>query len=689
MSDSIVRLRVDSSEYDQKLKRASEQMNRYAEGCRKAGGTLEYVDEGVLEFTRSLGKMETTASSAKGKLNEMTKAFTDMSIQYKNLTDEEKKSPFGKALAQSLEELKGRITTSKGELDDVNKSLNGSGGLGSALDSIAGEFGVNIEQLTKFGGVLGATTGALKVVKDAFFENETNVDNWGRVVESSESVYNSFLQTLNNGDFSGFLSRLGEVINKATEAYNALDELGTRMSIINPERTRLQARATELKAIIKRQGAGSEAGIAATNELRQIEGALTQAFKTESQLNMNAFKAKVDQKLAEAGIKLGKKDYAFLMRTFSSDASFQAMRRAAKGSTGTGYIEGGSYDEGSTYKYDTRNMNQRLLDLFTDKWRQENAALLNAAFSARGAAASSLLSNSRYLKEGGAGGSGGSGGGGTQNVITYASDSIAAQQAIVSELTKEWQNAGADVRDSYLVQLIAAENVLKKMKDEATLLRENMAGKLKGGDVQTTGLGSFTGYQSIKFEGLNLNTTETKNGIEDLTKSLVQQQKAFQMSAQAASTFGAALAGIEDPGAKAAGMVTQAIASIALGFATASANANTAGTGWGWLAWLAAGATAMGTMIATIHSLTGYANGGIVKGNSYSGDNLYGPGFGINAGELVLNTAQQNSLANTLMRQGEGRGGMMQARVSGENIYFALNNYLKRTGQGELLTWGN
>jgi hypothetical protein len=97
----------------------------------------------------------------------------------------------------------------------------------------------------------------------------------------------------------------------------------------------------------------------------------------------------------------------------------------------------------------------------------------------------------------------------------------------------------------------------------------------------------------------------------------------------------------------------------------------------------------MATTIATIHSLTGYAQGGIVQGNSYSGDNLYGPGFGINAGELVLNTAQQNSLANTLMRQGEGRGGMMQARVSGENIYFALNNYLKRTGQGELLTWGN
>ena len=688
MADSILRLKVESQEYDNKLKRAAEGLTRYADQCRKAGGTLEYVDEGVMEFTRSLGKMDTTATTAKGKLGEMTKAFTDLSVQYKNMTDEEKKSPFGQALSKSLDELKGRIGESKTQLDEVNKSLNDSGGLGSALDSVASKFGLNIEQLTKFGGVLGVTTGALKVVKDAFFENETNVDNWGRVVASSESVYNSFLQSLNNGDFSGFISRIGEVINKATEAYNALDELGTRMSIINPERTRLQARATELKAIIKRQGADSAAGKAATNELRQIEGMLTQAFKTESQLNMNAFKAKVDQKLAEAGIKLGKRDYAFLMRTFSSDASFQAMRRGARGSKGTDYIAGGSYDEGGVERYDNRNMNQKLLDLFTDKWRQENAVLINAAFSARGAAASSLLSNSRYLKEGGAGGGGGKGGGGTQNVINYASDSIAAQKAIVQELTKQWEEAGADVRDGYLAQLVAAENALKRMNTEAAMARENLAGKLKGGKVQTN-LVNMTAYRSIEFKGLNLNTTNTQTGVDNLTNSLKQQQKAFGLASQAATAFGSALAGIEDPGTKAAGTVVQAIASIALGFATASANANTAGTGWGWLAWLAAGASAMATTIATIHSLTGYAQGGIVDGNSYSGDNMMFGGdglYGLNSGELVLTKAQQGNLASQL--SGGAQNLQLDGVISGENIHIVHNRYLKRTGQGELLTWG-
>ena len=407
MADSIVRLKVESSEYDQKLKRAAEGLTRYADECRKVGGTMEVVEKDTLEYVRALGQMDTVSRTATGKLSEMKKTFTELSVVYNKMTAEEKQSPFGQALSQSLDQLKVRINDSKTELNEVNQSLVGGGGLKDALNGVASQFGMNIEQLTKFGGVLGATSVALKTAKDAFFASETNVDNWGRTVAASEGIYDSFLQTLNNGDFSGFLSRIGEVISKAHDAYNALDELNTRMTIINPERTRLQARSTELKAIIRRQGADSEAGVKAKNELRQIEGMLSQAFKTESQLNMNAFKAQVDKKLADAGIKLGKKDYDFLMRTFSSDASFMAMKRGAKGSQGSDYIAGGSYDEGSTYKYDTRNMNQKLLDLFTDEWRKENSALLNAAFSAKGAAASTMLSDARYLKEGG-GGSGGS-----------------------------------------------------------------------------------------------------------------------------------------------------------------------------------------------------------------------------------------------------------------------------------------
>ena len=690
MADSIVRLKVESSEYDQKLKRAAEGLTRYADECRKVGGTLEVVEKDTLEYVRALGQMDTVSRTATGKLAEMKKTFTELSVVYNKMTAEEKQSPFGQALSQSLDQLKVRINDSKTELNEVNQSLVGGGGLKDALNGVASQFGMNIEQLTKFGGVLGATSVALKTAKDAFFASETNVDNWGRTVAASEGIYDSFLQTLNNGDFSGFLSRIGEVISKAHDAYNALDELNTRMTIINPERTRLQARSTELKAIIRRQGADSEAGVKAKNELRQIEGMLSQAFKTESQLNMNAFKAQVDKKLADAGIKLGKKDYDFLMRTFSSDASFMAMKRGAKGSQGSDYIAGGSYDEGSTYKYDTRNMNQKLLDLFTDEWRKENSALLNAAFSAKGAAASTMLSDARYLKEGGGGSGGGSVRGGS---IKTDQTELQKNQQTINELTQEYVNISDNANEATRARQEEIRQEIQLLEQRNNLLKlyaEQAQGKLQGGDVQTTGLGSgsFWGsFKDMKIEGLSDDQMEkVRKGMASMNQTANDSKKSFQGAASAVSAMGNALGSIKDPGVQIMGMIGQAIASIALGFAQASAKEGKGGI-WYWIAATAAGLATMVATISSIHSATGYAQGGIVQGNSYSGDNLYGgPDAMVNAGELVLTKAQQSTLASQL--QGGGLQNMnIAGRIKGTDIILSIDRSLKLEGK-QLLTWG-
>lgn len=690
MADSIVRLKVESSEYDQKLKRAAEGLTRYADECRKVGGTMEVVEKDTLEYVRALGQMDTVSRTATGKLSEMKKTFTELSVVYNKMTAEEKQSPFGQALSQSLDQLKVRINDSKTELNEVNQSLVGGGGLKDALNGVASQFGMNIEQLTKFGGVLGATSVALKTAKDAFFASETNVDNWGRTVAASEGIYDSFLQTLNNGDFSGFLSRIGEVISKAHDAYNALDELNTRMTIINPERTRLQARATELKAIIRRQGADSEAGVNAKNELRQIEGMLSQAFKTESQLNMNAFKAQVDKKLADAGIKLGKKDYDFLMRTFSSDASFMAMKRGAKGSQGSDYIAGGSYDEGSTYKYDTRNMNQKLLDLFTDEWRKENSALLNAAFSAKGAAASTMLSDARYLKEGGGRSGGGGGRGGS---IKTDQTELQKNQQTINELTQEYVNISDNANEATRARQEEIRQEIQLLEQRNNLLKlyaEQAQGKLQGGDVQTTGLGSgsFWGsFKDMKIEGLSDDQMEkVRKGMASMNQTANDSKKSFQGAASAVSAMGNALGSIKDPGVQIMGMIGQAIASIALGFAQASAKEGKGGI-WYWIAATAAGLATMIATISSIHSATGYAQGGIVQGNSYSGDNLYGgPDAMVNAGELVLTKAQQSTLASQL--QGGGLQNMnIAGRIKGTDIILSIDRSLKLEGK-QLLTWG-
>ena len=165
MADSILRLKVESQEYDNKLKRATEQLNRYADGCRKAGGTLQHVDDNVVEFTRSLGRMETTATTARGKVSELTKAYTELAVQYKNMTNEEKNGEYGKALAASLDRLKTRIQESMAQLESINREMSGSkfGQFGSIIDGLGQKMGLNVnitELLTSKTALLSAGIGA-------------------------------------------------------------------------------------------------------------------------------------------------------------------------------------------------------------------------------------------------------------------------------------------------------------------------------------------------------------------------------------------------------------------------------------------------------------------------------------------------------------------------------------------------
>ena len=108
---------------------------------------------------------------------------------------------------------------------------------------------------------------------------------------------------------------------------------------------------------------------------------------------------------------------------------------------------------------------------------------------------------------------------------------------------------------------------------------------------------------------------------------------------------------------------------------------------WYWIAATVSGLATMVATISTIHSATGYAQGGIVKGNSYSGDNIYGgPDAMVNAGELVLTKAQQSTLASAL--QGNGLQNMnIAGRIKGTDIILSIDRSLKLEGK-QLLTWG-
>jgi tetratricopeptide (TPR) repeat protein len=158
MAENIIRLRIENSDYEAKLKRAVSGLQSYEAGCRKVGGTLEVVEKETLDYVKALGKMETVSRSTKGRVGELSNAFVELKSQYNRLTQAEKQSPYGKELAKSLEQLKARIHESKQELAGINKEMNG-GGVGGGIGNVFNGLSIEGANLTNILGQVGGSLG--------------------------------------------------------------------------------------------------------------------------------------------------------------------------------------------------------------------------------------------------------------------------------------------------------------------------------------------------------------------------------------------------------------------------------------------------------------------------------------------------------------------------------------------------
>lgn len=279
--------------------------------------------------------------------------------------------------------------------------------------------------------------------------------------------------------------------------------------------------------------------------------------------------------------------------------------------------------------------------------------------------------------------------------------SMPSIQAYVSGLQSEIANTdiGSDLFNNLTEKMADAGRMSEVLKSamesgvqgvDLTSIAQEMKAKLLEGDISDEDWQAFLDKINEKIDNSELKLkidVDTKGIItsaDEQKKLAAQTQKAWNMAAQSVGNLSTALNSIEDPAAKAAGTVIKAIADIALGFAQASVQAGAMGP-WGWVAWLVAGTAALATTISTVHSLTGLANGGIVPGNSLSGDNVYGGGAMVNSGEVVLNKAQQGNLASQLTDSAvQGFGG--QPYVEGEKIFLGMDNSSRRMGRGEIVT---
>lgn len=721
--DVITRFKLETTQYDSKLKTAARELADFGKTAKSSGRDFNEFTRKQVEAARGLGSMATSATNAKQKTKELVGAFNDLARSYNQLTDAQKQSDFGKAMSKSLTELQRRIRETKQEM----QGMSGSGGMGGLFGGKGGSLG---GMLQVFGGNLMTKAAAMA----ASFAAEMGevVQQGVELARQGEGIRIAF-ERLGRGDILDGLREAthGTVTDlelmKAAVKFNdfnlPLEELGTMLAFAQQKaKDTGQSVDYMVDSIVTGLGRKSlmildNLGLSA-NEIKEKmkdTGDMTKAVGEiirQQMANAGDYvetaadrAAKADVDLKNAMEELGRtllplQEQGVSMWTSLKIGAIELLNDGLKPLV-PAVVE---LKDSMSDMFDTVAKSDAFSGLVS--WMQKSfdwavrlipvVNVLHDVMSrmgnkglAGGASIGGALGNFMSYDAGqlpevvvkaprirGGGGGRTSRGGGRSSVTTpkvneiLPAGSVADLNNELSKLRKK-QDLATDTAG-----WMAQQREIDKLTTKIKILKGQLPDP---SNVQSAAGASITGESTFTVPTeLHLDTGH----IDNLVKKAKEMENAYKLAASAVSSIGDAFASIEDPSAKAAGMVLQAIASIALGFATASTNANTAGTGWGWLAWLAAGAAAMATTISTIHSLTGFENGGQVSGSSFSGDNIP---IMANAGEVVLTRAQQGNLAAQL--QGSNNNVHVTGELRGESIYLAVNRSLKRRGKGELVTW--
>lgn len=761
MADVITRFRAETAQFDSALRDASRQLAALTGEAAKTGAGFDRMTQGSVDAARALGNTAGSASDTRGKLRELVAAFNEAAKAYNALTEEQKRADFGKAMAESLERLRTRIADTKAEMAAAGSQMSATGsaasGLSGALEGIAGRLGLSIPQLGAMGVALGAVTAAATVAKDAFFKNEEQLDEWGRIVESAKSVYGGFLDALNTGDLSGFFGRMDAIVASAREAYDALDNLATYNAFNQGNMARGRADFQNVM-IDYRDGAAS------ADDVRSAADYLIGELQKRQALEAESYDAAIRRVAKERGVSA--EDLAAVMKGGSDEYKrLKELMPSAKREDYTYHPETGQIIAKHTVAVPANEAEQlgEMLRRFNDTELEQLQRLGAQAYSTEQEINNIRRQEQRTLRTAPGGSAPATAAaskrpaGAAQQQEGAAPGSIDAQAQRVAALQRAWRAAANDsARDEIATQIrdataeldrmtgkvkeaVTAESPLTEQTlsayarqvsdamatmdlggadylaamanraDVATLsaaIKDTLA---RGIDIASAGVDASELWRQIaagvdipdeawaeleqkinaKIDEIGGNIKHIVvnvdlDGVKDATNDATKMNEDWRSAASAVRQVGSAMQQIEDPVAKVAGTVAQAIASIALAASQAMAAKDTTSSGWAWIGAAAAITATMISTIAAVKSATAgrYAEGGIIPGATYSGDQLYAS---VNSGELILNRAQQGNLAAQL-ESTAARSDAGTPYATGETLYLALSNYLKRVGKGEIVT---
>lgn len=600
------------------------------------------------------------------------------------------------------------LQRTKGKMRDFS---NEGGSMGGVLKALGGN-------IAKLCGGLTAAGAALKVATDAFRQNESNIDEWGRTVEGAKGAYNTFLDTLNGGNWSNFFTNLDTAITGARELYNALDRLGSVKANNEAAIAIVQSEIQKLK-LLKQQGQNVDDQLRAKEDqlkrlqMQSVEAGKTAGRKQIEEIIRSAYQTQVGarhlnqqslDRIVDSVITQGQSYFDRQKATYDRLLKKGTVTETKKYTSSTGQ----TYETTSTgFKMESLSRSDqiafRLAKAVTEGESRikEGINIFGQAVKEESQIFRDEFKLERFLKQGGNGNGNGDKNKTPEPVYDENARTVKAMSDNVTILTKqlkELDTTSEKYRDTLIkVDEWQSKLTRQKVRDEDTL-RWSKGDMGRGIRLSPEMPKALTPEEAQKMEKVKLPSSKNASAKADdkeqmgAVKDIVAGVDGIVSSLETL--------GVDVPSGMKKGLkMIQTVITILEAVKAIQSAVQILTTGRDSV-YQAAVVSELGIISAATVTTAGlqtvksvpiigwllkqggvvHAAGGVVMGQNY----IDRVPASLSSGEMVLNPAQQTKLFK-MANEGGGGGAQSQPYVNAETIVLGIQNWAKRRGKGSEL----
>ena len=549
-----------------------------------------------------------------------------------------------------------------------------------------------VSAFTKFAGVLGVAYGATELLQKGLNSNATLQDKYNSLMQAGSTVTDQFFTAIYSGDWTVFNDGIEKAIKNAKEYADTYRNVQRMLETTSIKFEQTDARKTQLEAIIEDDTKPLEERKKAQQELDRIllmgVADIREASQiTERELNNmladligeaqyitteNAQKLILDIRNKYSGLRKELDAYREVRDTknqvlnpnafkYSGDEWYKINQDATKK-----YYQEYTKDQRAYYDEllrladrmndETFSSFQGLFDKLNDlndkagTWEKDRAGARDEI-----AGIKTTASKKEIIPAG----------------------SIMKMQKKIADLRKKYENAADEgTRVGFMKAIKEAETELKMMQLRAagtSLLPTGEINKPVGRNIADDVKSGYINIKPISTDSIqaNYDYADSLGAIASIMGSVTN------MTNEGAAGWLAYGANILSSISAAIPMITSLTTALTAKAAAEAAGSAAAVPVVGWINAVAAITAIMSAMAA----VPKFADGGIIGGNSFIGDNMIAR---VNSGEMILNNRQQRNLFNLLDGKGGtsvNAGGEVKLRIEGRDLVGVINSQTSKTSK--------